>query len=752
MNKLIYIITTIGFINLLIQDACFAQKNYIDGQVIVRIQENVTIEAYKQEISPIEISQLRQLSKHRNIWLLYFSSPKEVMDIINYLQTKESTIYVQANYFQKKRCETIPNDSRFGEQNHLEIIGMNKAWSLETGGYTKDGDKIVVAVIDGGFLLSHEDLNFWTNSDEIPDNGIDDDNNGIIDDFRGFNAADNNGIIDTAKHGTRVAGLIGAKGNNRIGVTGVNWDIEIMPIQYFGASSEDEDPRHQLLEASVIAANDYIIDMRKRYNEMGGNHGAFVVAVNNSFGIDKGNPDDHPAMCDMLNALGEEGILSLAAAPNKDINVDNEGDILLGCSSEFLIGVTGTDNNDNFINGISVNGSSPKFYGWGVNSVDLAAPAINLFTTDWNGSVPSSTNQYSDGGIAGSGTSFATPLVTGTIALMYAHLCQNLIKEYKENPAVIALKIKEILLNATSPLTSLDGRTKYGRLNTFQALVDLQNNFYEKNRLLSGTQNNGEYVIATHSITTSNYNTINENILLLAGQEIILKAETKLKPSLNGFINIKTKDVALDCTKKEVFIDLIRPLSGIPCSQGEEPLFFISSVSGHAPFCFKWCKRYSSTHPWSFIGSTSMPYIHLFAEKDFELKVEVTDAYGNTASSEIQVECIDDRKRGNNTILEDNTSSLKSSLIEEDLTLKVFPQPGASFIDIQFTIPAPDNISLILYDISGKRILSIFEHQLLDKGLLNHHLNTSHIASGIYILQLKSSNGVLNKKLVISQN
>src|SRR5690606_7841154 len=140
-------------------------------------------------------------------------------------------------------------------------IDATLAWDITTAGVTALGDTIVIAVIDEGFQLNHPDLiqNFFRNNSEIPNNGIDDDQNGYIDDVGGWNAFNNTGIIPQNSHGTHVSGIVSARGNNGAGVTGVNWVAKILPI---AGSSGDE--------STVIAAYAYAAEMRILYDQTHG--------------------------------------------------------------------------------------------------------------------------------------------------------------------------------------------------------------------------------------------------------------------------------------------------------------------------------------------------------------------------------------------------------------------------------------------------------------------------------------------------
>lgn len=344
---------------------------------------------------------------------------------------------------------TIPDDPLFGSQwqyyqDNDRDIDADEAWDVTTGGTTPNGDVIVVGVIDGGCNLNHPDLidNLWVNEGEIPSNGIDDDGNGYIDDINGWNAYGSNGNIPVDGHGTAVNGIVGATGNNSLGVTGVNWDVKIMTIA--GSSGN---------EATVIESYSYLLESRMLYNSSGGAEGSFVVATNASFGIDFGNPDNYPLWCGMYDTLGENGILSCGATINGNQNVDIIGDVPTACPSEYLISVTNTNIND-----VKVTNA-----GYGLETIDLGAPGQGAYTVNTNG--------Y--GGFGG--TSGATPHVTGTIALLYSAPCVNLADMAIEDPSRAARIVRDLIFEGVDPNASLEGITVTGgRLNVnkpMQALL-----------------------------------------------------------------------------------------------------------------------------------------------------------------------------------------------------------------------------------------------------------------------------------------
>jgi hypothetical protein len=434
-----------------------ATSSYEPGQLLIQLNAGEQPSSLSGSYSQINLKPVRLLSRRMNIWLFEYSGARlkaaDNQAILNDVRGRPSVSLAQFNHFVEARA-TTPNDPFFNQQWALNNTGQTggtadadidapEAWDIATSGLTATGDQIVVAIIDGGFDLAHQDLDFWKNTEEIPSNSIDDDSNGYIDDYNGWNSSSHSGTITSASHGTHVAGIAGARGNNGIGISGVNWGVKLMVVQAYSTT-----------EATTVESYGYVLEQRARYNESNGLHGAFVVATNSSFGINSGQPWNYPLWCAMYDSLGAQGILSAAATANASVNVDIEGDMPTACPSNYLITVTNTTSIDTRNSGAA----------FGPTTIDLGAPGTDVYST-----LPGDT--YG----SNTGTSMASPHVAGAIGLMYAVACPTFVAACKTNPGPMALQMKQYLLDGVDPIAALAGITVTGgRLNAFHAIQQLQ--------------------------------------------------------------------------------------------------------------------------------------------------------------------------------------------------------------------------------------------------------------------------------------
>ena len=433
-----------------------AQKlDHVLGDVIVQMNpgENVRQLARKLQYfngQPTHIQIQRELSAPMRIWLLSFdfASIHEV-HFLNEINRQPQVQVAQFNHLIEMR-DTVPDDPAFGQQWQWVNTGQSggtpdadvdadEAWGITTGGLTATGQEIVVCVVEGA-NRNHVDLqgNLWFNLAEIPGNDIDDDGNGYVDDYNGWNPSTGNDNIPSASHGTTVSGMIGAKGNNATMVTGINWDIKIMHVNV-----------GSLNEANVIASYTYPLIMRRRYNQSGGTQGAFVVATNSSWGLDGADPNDAPLWCAFYDSLGMEGILSCGATANNNVNVDVVGDLPTACPSEFMVAVTATNRHD-----------VRTFSGYGIESIDVGAPGEQIVSIGLNGGPNTS-----------SGTSFASPLTAGVIGLLYSAPCASIGPLAIADPAGTALMVRDALFHGVDVKPNLLNEIKTGgRVNAFNSL------------------------------------------------------------------------------------------------------------------------------------------------------------------------------------------------------------------------------------------------------------------------------------------
>ncbi|MEL7083369.1 MAG: S8 family serine peptidase [Cyanobacteria bacterium J06597_1] len=325
--------------------------------------------------------------------------------------------------------DSVPSDKQFGEQWGLNNTGQTggtpdadidapAAWNIRTG-----TQKILIGVIDSGVDYNHPDLkdNLWINPGEIADNGKDDDGNGYVDDVYGYDFANNDGDPfddDSEGHGTHVTGTIAARGNNAAGVTGVNWNARIASIKFL-----DENGVGTTFNA--IKAIEYASAIGVDLSNHSWEEGGFA-----------------PALRDAIATAGKQGQLTIASAGNTASDTDRDPAYPSSYNLDSVISVAATNDRDELAG----------FSNFGAQSVDLAAPGVDILST-----LPG--NSY---GLL-SGTSMAAPHVTGVVSLLLA-----------EFPDLSPAEIKQILLNSVDPIPELADKTvSGGRLNAYKALLGL---------------------------------------------------------------------------------------------------------------------------------------------------------------------------------------------------------------------------------------------------------------------------------------
>ncbi len=342
---------------------------------------------------------------------------------------------------------TVPNDPLLDY--HFGKIDLPRAWAMEKG-----SADVIVAVLDTGVQIEHPDLaaNIFTNTNEIANNGIDDDRNGHVDDVHGWDfVADDNVANDVVGHGTHVAGTIGAVGDNGIGTSGVAQHVKLLPVKVLG--DEGSGTWNQ-----IIAGIKYVTELKKE--------GFNIVAMNASLG-GAAFPAP-PALEPALAEANRQGILFVVAAGNSGLNLNGTQEVPAKFSGSLpgVITVGATDQVD----------ALASFSNYSEALVDVAAPGVDItstWPTDYDALLSGEPMAVSPGGGYNtiSGTSMATPVVSGIAALLKSH-----------RPGATMDQIKDAILKGAervstlAPLYSLPGKVRTaGRVNAYYSLLALDN-------------------------------------------------------------------------------------------------------------------------------------------------------------------------------------------------------------------------------------------------------------------------------------
>ena len=425
--KIVKIIICVLFL-FLASTAVFAQKpskNFADGEVLIKFKKDTSADFAAETTEKFGANLLETLGDLDWIRVKLPENLSVEEAVAEYQKIGEIEV-VQPNYYY--HLLATPNDTQYsaGGMYGMGKISAPAAWDLTTGSST-----VVVADIDTGLRYTHEDIaaNAWTNPGEISGNGVDDDGNGFVDDFYGYDFFynDSNPIDDAGGHGTHTAGTIGAVGNNARGVVGVNWNVKLMAIKIYSPNGGDS------TSAMLINAYNYIRMMKNR--------GVNIRVTNNSYGGCGEACGYDQATKDALDAMGNAGILNVFAAGNSGLNIETTPFYPASYTSPSILSVASSTSTD----------ARSGFSNFGTVSVDLAAPGSGVLST-FNSSDASYATL--------SGTSMATPHVAGAAALLSAY-----------NPNLSAASLKATLMNSVDVLSQWNTLVKSrGRMNIANAL------------------------------------------------------------------------------------------------------------------------------------------------------------------------------------------------------------------------------------------------------------------------------------------
>jgi subtilisin family serine protease len=414
--------------------------NYREGELIVKFKSGVVTASSENVHRVMGATVVKRFSVVNRLEHVKLPAGLSVKDAVVQYMSDPSVEYAEPNYIKRIKA-TVPNDPYFGQQWALRNTGTfasgtagadikaPEAWDI-----TRGNGNIIIAVLDTGIDLNHPDLvnNIWINAAENPVNGVDDDGNGFIDDWRGWNFVNNtNNPLDDDGHGTHVSGIIGAAGNNGIGTAGVMWNVKIMPLKFIGAHPDG----YYGKVSDEIAAIQYAIKM-----------GAKIM--NASFG----GADFSNAERDAIAAANAASIIFVAAAGNSSTNNDLVPEFPASYSNPAygglpnIISVAATDQND----------VKAPFSGYGLNSVHVGAPGNYIISTVPNYLFPNGYDFMS-------GTSMAAPHVSGLAGLL---------STYYTN--FTYTQIRATILRYVDVLPTLSGWIQTGgRINAYRAVSSL---------------------------------------------------------------------------------------------------------------------------------------------------------------------------------------------------------------------------------------------------------------------------------------
>ncbi len=407
--------------------------NMVENQALVKFKngtsknaKNVAFAKISAKVEEFILTKTME-SEGETDGLYLISFPAPVSQALVALQNMPFIEFAEPNYiYQHAATSTDPyftNGSLWGMSNTTTFgTGANVAWANNRTG----SSNVVLAVIDEGIDNTHEDLasNCWINPGETAEDGIDNDNNGYVDDVYGWDFAGNDkSTFDGASddHGTHVAGTIGGAAN-LVGVVGLNWNVKMISCKFLGSAGGTT--------ANAVKAVDYITSLKMK--------GINIVASNNSWG----GGGFSLALYDAISRANTAGVLFIAAAGNSGTNNDRTASFPGNYSiPNKVAGKTyAALSNMIVVAAIASNGTLANFSQYGAKSVHLGAPGVNIFST-----LPYNTyGSYN-------GTSMATPHVAAAAALYKA-----------SNPSASAASVKAAILNSVTKISSLTGKCTTG--------------------------------------------------------------------------------------------------------------------------------------------------------------------------------------------------------------------------------------------------------------------------------------------------
>ncbi len=394
----------------------FAQQSWRPGEVLLLLRKDARPEAVRTELqrrlpTAVVLKEMTPLGRDSRYHLVRLDGTGIDEPTLERLLAQAPGVEATSlNYVLELRAQ--PNDALYADQWGMAAIDVEPVWNITTGGSMANGRRIAVGIVDALVQTTHPDL------------------------------ADNISPASTyagegSEHGTMVAGVVGATGNNGIGVSGVNWDVDLVPLGYGGTM------------AGAISGFEGALSLREDFTNSAGTEGALVVAVTVSWGLLGTSCGFGYAI---FEDLGNAGVLAITAGPNEPVDIDVVPDFPSGCPNSNNIAVTC----------IGPNGENP--FAVGNSTIHLQAPGLEIPTTSVNG-----------GYVVTDGNSFAVPHVAGAVALLYSAPCPAFAQLVMTDPAAAAQLVKSAILQGGAPVPGGNNITITGRqlnvLGAYQMLM-----------------------------------------------------------------------------------------------------------------------------------------------------------------------------------------------------------------------------------------------------------------------------------------
>lgn len=628
------------------RSALTASPRYKNGELLVKFKDSSRASASVSAAKASTIRRIKRIGVHH----IKLPTGTSVSSAIEQFSKDPNVLYAEPNY--RVRKAVTPNDPRFSDQWGLTQTSAPVAWDIYTGP-TSSANSLIVAVLDTGITYTHPDLqaNLWTNPGEICGNNIDDDNNGIIDDCYGANYGGTRPVgdpwdDDTAdSHGTHLAGIIGAVGNNGTGITGVNWNVRIMAVKFLHGSDGEGDLSDALKGAQ------YAID-----------NGAKII--NMSFEVEIAPRSLH----DAITAAEAAGVLVVTAAGNSGYDLEKHSIYPASIISQNNLAVAASNQNDHLA----------SYSNYGLHAVGLTAPGgLNsetpsaILSTVW---LDNGATQYR----TTAGTSMAAPHVSGAAALIW-----------NRNPTLTAQQVKARILNGVDTSTNYQGKViTGGRLNLLKALqaTDQPTVFYVQPYELPTS--GGDITISGVNFGTS------VGSAYLSGVPITIKTwtDTEITATVpasasSGYVTVNNGTVGFPVMYSVKLS--ASPATGTPPFETTITAM-LNQASTYTTFDWDLGDGYYTT-------STSIPtVIHTFNEAGtYVVRVRATDSHGQVSSTSITINVGETSSSGGGGCFI-ATAAWGSPLHPKVALLRAFRDkhlltnlPGKLFVKAYYTISPP---------------------------------------------------------------